>query len=98
MQNFADKVACDDHSSSKVTSHAWLSPLQLSLQVAQSMKHDLMEALDAMKKLSPLLLAGAGQASWAWVCYGLANCSSAPLASCVKPALHVSMQSVASCL
>ncbi len=40
------------------------------------MKHDLMEALDAMKKLSPLLLAGAGQASWAWVFYGLANCSS----------------------
>jgi len=27
------------------------------------MKHDLMEALDAMKKLSPLLLAGAGQTS-----------------------------------
>ncbi len=63
MQTFAFKIACDDDSSSKIAWHAWLSPMQLSLQVAQLMKHDLMEALDAMKKLSPLLLAGAGQAS-----------------------------------
>ena len=60
------------------------------------MKHDLMEALDAMKKLSPLLLAGAGQASWSFM--ALLTAQAAPHASCVKPALHVSVQNVASCL